>query len=139
MIRQYGAQRSMGGPNPLRVGTIPTGAIFRIQPDRWWRDRFRPAPPNREPEIVEGFTNGTIGAARRNRDTGMWESTYASNRSDMAVVRSLRTGRRREVAVRTLHMHEEEGFRMDGCSYPTRPDLSLYRIRGAKTRLPLAA
>ncbi len=57
MIRQYGAHRSMGGHNPLRVGVIPTGAIFYLQDDVWWRDRFRGKPVCRTPWIVECFFN----------------------------------------------------------------------------------
>jgi hypothetical protein len=36
-----------------------------------WRDRFRGAPICRNPWIVEGFLNGVLCAARRNRDTGL--------------------------------------------------------------------
>ena len=70
MIRQYHAQRRRGGPNPLGVGVIPVGAIFYIQDEGWWRDRYRGAATCRNPWIVEAFLNGTIGAARRNRQTG---------------------------------------------------------------------
>jgi len=59
------------------------------------------------------FFNGTMGASRRNRDTGHWESTYISGRSDMALVRSLRDGRLQRVAVRTLILHDDEGLAMD--------------------------
>jgi hypothetical protein len=85
MIRQYYAQRCRGGYNPLRLGVIPCGAIFYIQSDCWWRDRYRGRPICREPWIVEAFLNGTIGAGRRNSDTGFWESVYISGRSDMAI------------------------------------------------------
>ncbi len=71
------------------------------------------------------------GAARRNRGTGLWEDAYRSGRSDMAVVRSLRDGRRRIIAVRLLILHEDEGLRSDGCSYPTRPELRFYRRQPA--------
>ena len=53
-----------------------------------------------------------MGASRRNRDTGHWESTYMAGRSDMALVRSLRDGRLQRVAVRTLILHDDEGFSM---------------------------
>jgi hypothetical protein len=102
MIRQYYAQRCRGGHNPRRVGVIPVGAIFYVQDDCWWRDRFRGRPVCREPWIVEAFLNGTIGAGRRNRETGPWESVFIPGRSDMAVIRSLRTSRRRQIAVRVL-------------------------------------
>ena len=128
MIRQYHAQRRRGGPNPLGVGVIPAGAIFYIQDDGWWRDRYRGAPICRNPWIVEAFLNGTIGAARRNRQTGLWENIYAAGRSDMALVRSLRDGRRRQVAVRTLILHEEHGRSAGPCPYPDLPDMRLWRL-----------
>jgi hypothetical protein len=121
MIRQYYAQRCRGGHNPLRVGVIPVGAIFYIQDDCWWRDRFRGRPVCREPWIVEAFLNGTIGAGRRNRETGLWESVFIAGRSDMAVIRSLRTGRRRQIAIRFLILHEGEGLRRDEATYPDLP------------------
>jgi len=65
----------------------------------------------RVPWVVEGFLNGTMGAARRNRDTGLWEDAYRSGRSDMARVRSLRDRRQvRRVAVRTLILHDDLGL-----------------------------
>ena len=127
MIRQYYAQRCRGGDNPLRVGVIPAGANFYLQDDGWWRDRFRGAPTCRNQWIVEGFLNGLMCAARRNRDTGRWENVYISGRSDMAIVRSLRDGNRRQVAVRTLILHENEGFRRDPATYPDLPKGSLRR------------
>ena len=60
MFRQYFAQTCRGGFNPLRVGVIPSGAIFYLQDDRWWRDRYRGAPICRAPWIVEAFLNGTL-------------------------------------------------------------------------------
>ena len=132
MIRQYRAQRRRGRPNPLGVGIIPVGAIFYIQDEGWWRDRYRGAATCRNPWIVEAFLNGTIGAARRNRQTGLWEDVCAAGRSDMALVRSLRDGRRREVAVRTLILHEEHGLSIGPCPkghmvYPDLPDMRLWQ------------
>ena len=121
MFRQYHAQRRQGGDNPLGVGVIPTGAIFYIQDQGWWRDRFRGAPVRRNPWIVESFLNGQLCAARRNRDTGYWEDVYMAGRSDMAVVRSLRDGRRRQVAIRALILHEDEGLRRDPATCPDLP------------------
>ena len=121
MIRQYYAHRFQGGDNPLHVGVIPTGAIFYIQDDGWWRDRYRGAPICRNPWIVEGFLNGVVCAARRNRDTKRWEDLYVSRRSDVAILRSLRDNRRRRVAVRTLILHEDEGLRRDPSTYPDLP------------------
>jgi hypothetical protein len=125
MIRQYYAQRCRGGDNPLRVGVIPSGAIFYIQDHGWWRDRDRGAPICRNPWIVEGFLNGVLCAARRNRDTGHWEDAHMAGRSDMAIVRSLRDGRRRQVAVHILILHEDEGLRRDTATYPDLPTTCL--------------
>lgn len=116
MIRQYGAQRCRGGANPLRVGTIPAGAILYLQNEGWWRD----------PWIVEGFLNGLMHASRLDHDTGLWEDAYMAGRSDMAVVRSLRDGCRRRAAVRTLVLHEEEGLAAQPVGYPSLPDLRFY-------------
>lgn len=129
MIRQYYAQRCRGGDNPLRVGVVPAGAIFYIQADHWWRDRFRGRPVCREPWIVESFLNGIIAAAHRDPATGQWRDVYASRRSDMAVIRSLRTGRCRQIQVRMLILHEDEGLRRDEASYPDLPDLAYWRQR----------
>ena len=130
MIRQYGAARRQGGHNPLGVGVIPAGAIFYLQDEGWWGDRYRGLPTCREPWIVEAFLNGIMHAARRNCESGAWEDTYLSGRSDMAVIRSLRDGRRRQVAVRTLIQHEKEGLTMGAVGYPTIPDLAMYRVTG---------
>ena len=132
MNRQYGAQRWQGSSNPLRVGTIPAGAVFYLQDDRWWRDRHRGAPTCRNPWIVEGFLNGQLHASRRNQDTGRWESTYRAGRSDTAVVRSLRDGRRQHVAVRVLILHEEEGLAVQPVGYPSLPDLRFHKAASGR-------
>lgn len=80
---------------------------------------------------VEAFLNGVMHASRLNRTTGHWEDTYISGRSDMAVVRSLRDGRRRTVAVRLLILHDEWGLTKGITGYPTMPDMRLYRCRPA--------
>jgi hypothetical protein len=113
MIRQYHAQRRRGGNNPHGIGIIAVGTIFYLRDEGWWRDRYRGAPICRNPWIVTAFLNGTIGAGRRNRSTGLWEDVYLAGRSDMAVVQSLRDGRRRQVAVRTLILHEDHGLQRD--------------------------
>ena len=130
MIRQYHAQRARGGDNPLRVGTIPVGAILYLQDEGFFRDRLGGVGVCRTPWMVEGFLNGTMGAARRNRDTGHWEDAYRSHRSDMALVRSLRDRRVvRRVAVRTLQLHEEQGLWKEMPGYPTLPDVARFRSR----------
>ena len=119
MIRQYFAQRSMGGDNPLRVGVIAVGAIYALP--------VFPHHHRRERWIVEGFLNGECSACWRNPRTGHWESRTRSRRSDIAVVRSLRDGRTREVAVRTLIALEDAGDACEG--YPNLPDVQRFHRR----------
>src|SRR5580698_5435911 len=131
MIRQYRAHRRRGGVNPLGVGVIATGSIYYLQDRGFFHDRFGGRAICRNPWIVEGFLNGTCAAARRNRDTGRWEDVTISGRSDTAVVRSLRDGRQRTVAVRVLELHRDLGLTMQSTTYPSVPDLSLYRLHVA--------
>lgn len=126
MIRQYFAQRHQGGDNPLRVGVIATGSIYYLQDQGYFRP-YGDAAVCRDPWIVEGFLNGTVSAARRSPSTGRWEDVHYAGRSDMALVRSLRTGRRRQVAVRTLIVHDELGLTREPTRYPSLPDMRLYR------------
>jgi hypothetical protein len=125
VIRQYFAHRRRGRNNPLGVGVIPVGAIFYIQ-EGWWRDRYRGAAICHNPWIVEAFLNGTLAAARRDPETGMWQDLYLAGRSDTALVRSLRDGRRHRVAVRALILHEEHGLAAQPCAYPDLPNRRLY-------------
>ena len=83
----------------------------------------------RDPWIVEGFCNGVVGAGRRNRDTGLWESVTVSGRSDTAVVRSLRTGRRQIIGVHLLQLHDDQFLTKQPTNYPTPPNLALYRVQ----------
>ena len=130
MIRQYGAQRARGGNNPLRVGVIAVGNLYYLQDEGFFRDRHGGRAVCRTPWQVIAFLNGTMGAARRNRDTGLWEDTVRSGRSDMALVRSLRDRRIvRQVSVRTLIVHDDLGLVWGITAYPTLPDLRLYRCR----------
>ncbi len=145
MIRQYYAQQARGGDNPLRVGTVAAGSIFYLQDDKFFRDRFGGMAVCRTPWQVLGFLNGTMGAARRNRDTGRWEDAYRSGRSDMALVRSLRDARLvRTVAVRLLALHDELGLVKQPTLYPALPDVQRFRPArfapaGAVPRLRQAA
>lgn len=128
-MRQYGAQRRRGGHNPLGVGVIAAGSIFYLQDRACFDSRFGGQAICRTPWQVQAFLNGMLQAARCNRDTGLWENTYWSGRSDLAVVRSLRDGRQRTVAVQLLLLHEERGLTKGAAGYPTLPDLRLYRRR----------
>lgn len=129
MTRQYGAQRRRGGHNPLGVGTIAVGSLYYLQDPAWFSDRYPGPPVCRNPWRVEAFENGLLHAARREPETGRWRDSYWSGRSDMAVVRSLRDGRRRTVAVRLLVLHDDLGLTTGVASYPTLPDMRLYRRR----------
>ncbi len=127
MMREYRAQRRCGGANPLGVGVIAVGSSYYVQDEGYFRNRCSASPVCKDPWQVEGFTNGVMHAARRNRDTGRWEDTYRSGRSDLAVVRSLRNGRRQTVAVRLLVLHDDLGLTKGIAAYPTLPDPRLHR------------
>ncbi|MDT8350954.1 hypothetical protein [Roseomonas mucosa] len=124
MLCQYHAPRRQGGDNPLGVGTVALGSIFYLQDDGYWRARSGRTAVCRTPWIVESFLNGQYHAARRDPATGHWLSVYAANRTDLAVLRSLRDGRRLNVAIRLLQLHEDEGFGLSDNHYPTLPSLS---------------
>ncbi|NHN93262.1 hypothetical protein [Acetobacter sicerae] len=121
MIRQYYTSPFQGGDNPLRVGTVASGSIFRLPAPvsgRPWRTT---------PWIVESFLNGKMGAAVRNPVTGFWEDRYIRGRSDLAILRSLASGRRVTMAVRHLEHMDEEG--MGEGRYPGLPDVSRFHNR----------
>ena len=138
MIRQYRGQRRRGGANPLGVGVIATGSIYYLQDRGFFDSRHHGQAVCRNPWIVEGFLNGTVGAGRRNRDTGFWETVTISGRSDTAVVRSLRTGRHETVSVHLLQLHDDLALTKQPTIYPTLPDMRLYRSR-TQARLRCAA
>lgn len=142
MMRQYFARRCRVGDNPLRVGVIAVGSIYYVQDEAFFRDRHGPRPVCRTPSrsdppageaakrpqgVVEAFLNGTCGAARRNRDTGLWESAYRGGRSDTALVRSLRDQRQvRLVSVHLLAVHEDLGLWKEPTAYPSLPDIGRF-------------
>ena len=135
MIRQYGAQRRRRGANPLGVGVIATGSIYYLQDRAFFDSRFGGRAVCRDPWIVEGFLNGVVGAGRRNRDTGFWENVTISGRSDTAVVRSLRDGRRKTISVQLLQLHDDLTLTKLPTDYPTLPDMRLYCVsRHARLR-----
>jgi hypothetical protein len=129
MIRQYYAQRRRGGDNPKGVGVIAVGSIYYLQNDSYWRDRFRGMPVSRNPWIVLAFLNGVVAASRRSVATGKWEDVFVSGRSDVALVRSLRDGRIRKIAVRTLILHDDLGMCKQAIKYPSLPQLSDRKLR----------
>lgn len=141
MLRQYYAQRCRGGDNPLRVGVIAVGSIYYLQDEGFFHDRYGGRAVCRTPWIVEAFLNGTMAAARRNRDTGLWEDAYTIGRSDMALVRSLRDRSRvQQVAVRILVVHDDHGLWKEPTQYPTVPNAHrLQRNRVAVLRAGQAA
>jgi len=77
----------------------------------------------RNPWIVDAFLNGTFHAARRSRETGLWENAVISGRSDIAVVRSLRDGRRPTVAVRIRQVHDDLGLTKQPTGDPSSPKM----------------
>jgi len=135
MLRQYYAQRCRGGDNPLRVGVIAVGSIYYVQDQEFFRGRYGGRAVCRTPWMVEAFLNGTLGAARRNRDTGLWEDVYTIGRSDMALVRSLcDRSRVQQVAVRILIVHDDLGLWREPTQYPTLPNAQRLRRNSALPR-----
>ncbi len=119
--------------NPLRVGVIAVGSIYYLQDQAFFHDRYGGRAVCRTPWIVEAFLNGTMGAARRNRDTGRWEDVYTISRSDMALVRSLRDRSHvQQVAVRILIVHDDLCLWKEPTHYPTLPNA--HRLQ--RNRLP---
>lgn len=141
MMRQYRAQRCRGGVNPLGVGVIAVGSIYYVQEEAFFRDRYRLCAVRRTPWVVEAFLNGTCSAARRNPETGLWESTVRSGRSDFALVRSLRDRRVvRRISVHWLIVHDDLGLWKQPTRYPALPDLARFHpARLAHAGVPMAA
>lgn len=138
MLRQYGANPCRGGNNPLRVGVLAVGSLLYLQDETFFRDRYGGRAVCRNPWQLLAFENGLLHAARRDPDTGYWKDSVWSGRSDMAVVRSLRDGRQRSVAVRLLILHDDLGLTKGTTAYPTLPDLRFYRCR-SRRREPATA
>ncbi len=114
----------------MRVGVIATGSIYYLQ-DQGHFYPYGDTAACRDPWIIEGFLNGTVSAARRNPGTSRWEDVYHAGRSEMALVRSLRDGRRRQVSVRILIVHDDLGLTREPTRYPSLPDMRLYRRTAA--------
>ncbi len=129
VVRQYFAQRCHGGRNPLRVGVIAAGSIYYLQDEGYLRHPTTETPVLRTPWIVESFLNGVCHAARFDRGGRCWIDKTMSGRSDMAVVRSLRDGRHKQVAVRVLQLHDDLGLCHEPTHYPSLPNLRFYRRR----------
>lgn len=132
MLRHYYAQWRRGGVNPLGVGVIALGSIYYIQDAGYSRARFVAPPVRRNPWSVEAFLNGELQAARRDPQSGRWPSIADDNRTDSALVRSLRDGRRRTIAIRVLELYEDKGFGVPDNPYPTLPKLVRSSLRGRK-------
>jgi hypothetical protein len=103
-----------------RIDLLPAGSWI-------FHDRFGGRAVCRNPRIVKAFLNGTFAAARRKRGTGHWEDAAISGRSDMAVIGSLRDGRRTTVTVRFLELHDDLGLTKQPTIYPSLPDLRCFR------------
>jgi hypothetical protein len=113
MLNQYGSQRHRV-INGRPVGTIPVGTIVYIQDARPFR--FPSFPVRREPWIVEAWrprlVTGYGGKLRADR--------YVARGGHIAIVRSLRSGRRIEVADWLILAAIDNGCERDGI------DLSRY-------------
>ncbi len=117
------ARRSKDGPQARRL--LALAAIYdgasrteaarisgvTLQIVRDWVMEFNARGPGGLIDRVEAFLNGTMAAARRNRNTGLWEDVCTIGRSDMALVRSLSDRFRvQPEAVRTLVVQDDLGL-----------------------------
>lgn len=120
MLRQYYAGRWFApSSNPLRVGPISIGSIYRM-PATVHRGLKSNAPLK---WMVVAFRNGVHAAAFRDPRTGHWVDRFISGRSDTAVIRRLADGFERDVSVALLlHYDEEQGV----TEYPTLPNVVRY-------------
>ena len=107
MIRQYHAQRTCGGPNPHRAGTVPVGTVVYLQ------DGLRPlggvpmgwAPVRRNPWQVVAWLPREYTVRR----AGRYATAYIAG-GHLAVVQSLRDGRVKRVADWLLLACIDAGF-----------------------------
>jgi len=67
---------------------------------------------------------------------GFWEDAVISGRSDTAVIRSLRDGRRTTVAVRFLQVHDDLGLTKEATSHPAFRTFGSFGVMSAKMLLP---
>jgi hypothetical protein len=120
MLRQYYAGRWFApSSNPLRVGPIRVGSIYRL-PSMLHRARQSNAPLK---WIVVAFRNGVYAAACREHKTGFWQDRFISGRSDTAVIQRLADGFEMEISVsRLLCLDDEQG----GTDYPDLPDVQRF-------------
>ena len=113
MFRQYYAGRWFASrDNPLRVGPIAVGALYRL-PE--YLDHGRPVRWQ-----VLAFLNGVCAATRFNTTTRRWEDRVISGRSDRALIRRLADGAVHEIAVRCLITVDDE---MPELVRPSLPDV----------------
>jgi len=148
MIRRHFAQHCRAGTTRFARASFPSAPSSTSRTEHGGATAIA-APVCRNPWIIESFLNGTMAAARRNRETGQWKDLTMAGRSDMAVLRSLRNGRRRLIAVRVLILHEDEGLRRHPATYPDLPRLPReqraagqprpLRASSAAIRMPISA
>lgn len=111
MFRQYFAGRWFAPRNnPLRVGPIATGALYRL-PEYF--DHGRPVRWQ-----VLAFLNGVSAATRFNPATRRSEDRVISGRSDRALIRRLADGAVYEVAVHKLIAVDDETLELVRPSLP---------------------
>lgn len=119
MNRQYYTSPFQGGDNPLRVGTIALGAIYRMP----LGDYTGP----RQPWIIEAFLNGEYHASRRDPRTNKWLSVFISGRSERVLMRNLANGKRMTMA--THWLVSNACLFGDNNAYPDLPDLGWFYRR----------
>jgi hypothetical protein len=123
MFRQYYAGRWFAPrDNPLRVGPIAAGALYRL-PE--YLDHGRPVRWQ-----VLAFLNGVCAATRFNPATRRWEDRVIAGRSDRALIRRLADGAVHEVAVRRLIAVDDEA---PDLALPSLPDVVCWH-RGFQIR-----
>lgn len=123
MLRQYYAGRWFApSSNPLRVGPIRVGSIYRL-PSILYRRTGSNTPVK---WIVVAFRNGVHSAACRDEATGKWCDRVISGRSDTAIIRRLADGYEMDISVvHLLNCDEDQG----GADYPDLPDVTRFHRR----------
>lgn len=121
MNRLYHAARSRGGFNPLGVGIVAIGNLFRVtrgDVGQWPIGRYG-TRAKLTTCIVRGFLTREVHAARRTEHG--WESTYNMRPMSTCVVETLDDGRLHTVDANLLIALEEAGFGDPDNRYPDIP------------------
>lgn len=142
MLRQYRTQTILGGDNPLQVGPLAVGTMFRFESIV----RYRPTGYRKHPYaavygdiyIIDGFENRDY-----TKRVGNTHISVKITGGHLVVVRNIRTGQTKRVADHIIrHALDTIGELRGGYTTPIKPDMNLYRVQ-QKTPdcppLPLAA